>query len=66
MKTLLLILLLPFTAIAATTTVRVQVTFVDPTTIQPATTSEEAIIITSDRQEKTIIIKDDIVEVIYL
>ena len=65
MKTILLILLLPFTAIAATTTVRVQVTFVDPTTIQAATETEEAIIITSDRQPKTIIIKDDVVEVIY-
>ena len=58
-------LLLPFAAIAATTTVRVQVTFVDPTTIQAATTSEKAIIITSDRQEKTVIVKDDIIEVIY-
>jgi hypothetical protein len=65
MKTLLLILLLPFTAIAATITVRVQVEFVDVTVLQPSTDPTEVIIKLSEHQPSTVTIEDDIVTVVY-
>ena len=65
MKTLLLILLLPFTAIAATTTVRVQVTFVDVTALQPSTDPTEVVIQLSEHQPSEVIIEDDVVTVVY-
>lgn len=66
MKALLLLgLIVPFVAFATTTTVRVGVTFVDPTTIQPATEDEEAVIEVSKKQESTVVVEDDTITVIY-